>query len=681
MFQRILKWIIVSIVLLSVIMPGYGVDPARGESFTNRQFGITERVSIDSYGTEGNYHSTNPSVSADGRVVAFESLASNLVSWDSNWKMDIFVHDRQTGETKRVSVASNGTQGNDESNEPSISADGRFVVYHSYATNLISGDTNGAPDIFIHDLQTGVTELVSLASNGTQGNGSSIFPTISADGRFVAFHSGATNLVSEDTNEALDVFVHDRQTGVTERVSVASDGTQGNNESVATEISGDGRFVAFVSDASNLVEGDTNDSNDIFVHDRQTGVTERVSVASDGTQGDYISGNLTISSDGRFVAFESASTNLVSGDTNGVWDIFVHDRQTGITERVSVSSDGIQGNDHSGNPTISADGRFVGFNSLASNFVYGEPLGNVDIYLHDRQTGATELVSVAMNGEHSHGNADYPSSSADGGVIAFMSGGDDLVIEDHNCATDVFVYVLSPLHVFLPNIEKSPVGFKGKVTMNGNPAAGVPVDLRLFDGTNSLTVATTTTTADGSYVFYNTAPLSSGQYYWVRFRNTTNPDQLSLWCTGIDTTYNATHMVTFETFDILNIYLTQPSPGSAVKLPVTFQWLPRPPTPTDSYEFNLFEYDTGNPSFYTEPLGYVDSYTLTSLPPGFNYNTLYCWGIVVYSPEGGYGSSYYCFGVTFNRNLSGEETGAPVLQSIPRLLMPDWDQPHLEGGN
>src|SRR5213592_4033360 len=254
--------------------------------------------------------------------------------------------------TERVSVASGGTtEGNDTSLGSALSADGRFVAFDSSATDLVAADTNGVSDVSVHDRQTGTTERVSVASHGAQGNGSSGLvtfafpPALSADGRFVAFVSAATNLVASDTNGATDVFVHDRQTGTTERVSVASDGTEGNAASAGATLSADGRFVAFHSAATNLVAGDTNATNDVFVHDRQTGITERVSVASDGTQGNKASSYPALSADGRFVAFDSDATNLVAGDTNGTTDVFVHDRQTGTTERVSVASGGgTQGN-------------------------------------------------------------------------------------------------------------------------------------------------------------------------------------------------------------------------------------------------------------------------------------------------------------------------------------------------
>src|SRR5437773_6921896 len=197
------------------------------------------------------------------------------------------------------------------------------------------------------DAQT--TERVRVASGGTEGNDASSGFALSADGRFVAFQSDATNLVAGDTNGATDVFVHDRQTGMTERVSVASDGTQANNVSSYPALSADGRFVAFQSDATNLVAGDTTGATDVFVHDRQTGTTERVSVASGGgTQGTGNSGGFfafpALSADGRLVAFQSDATNLVAGDTNGATDLFGHDRQAGTTERVSVPSGGRQGN-------------------------------------------------------------------------------------------------------------------------------------------------------------------------------------------------------------------------------------------------------------------------------------------------------------------------------------------------
>jgi Tol biopolymer transport system component len=399
---------------------------------------LTERMSVDSFGTQGNSNSVYPLISADGRFVVFESAASNLVAGDSNGAQDIFVHDRQTGTTERVSVDSSGTQGNNVSFDPSISADGRFVAFTSFASNLVSGDTNGTSDVFVHDRQTGTTERVSVDSSGTQGNGSCLVPSISADGRFVTFSSFASNLVSGDTNGTSDIFVHDRQTGTTERVSVDSSGTEGNGPCYNPSISADDRFVAFSSDASNLVSGDTNGTADVFVHDRQTGTTERVSVDSSGAQGNGNGYYSSISSDGRFVTFSSSASNLVSGDTNGKSDVFVHDRQTGTTERVSVDSSGTQGNGNGDYPSISANGRLVAFQSDASNLVSVDTNGTFDIFVHDRQTGTTVLVSVDSSGTQGNSFSITPSISADGRFVAFDSLASNLVSGDTNGTEDLF---------------------------------------------------------------------------------------------------------------------------------------------------------------------------------------------------------------------------------------------------
>ena len=236
--------------------------------------------------------------------------------------------------------------------------------------------------------------LVSVDSSGVQGNRDSEYPSISADGRYIAFESEADNLVAGDTNGYSDIFVRDHNTGITTRVSVSSSGGQGSNASTSPSISGDGRYVAFVSRASNLVAGDTNGNSDIFVHDRNTGITTRVNVNSSGGQAIGVSYSPSISADGRYVAFYSIASNLVSGDTNGQMDIFVHDRDTGITTCVSVDSGGVLGNGSSYDPFISADGRYVVFDSSASNLVSGDTNGVSDIFVHDRNSGITTRASV-----------------------------------------------------------------------------------------------------------------------------------------------------------------------------------------------------------------------------------------------------------------------------------------------
>jgi|UPI000360F8E4 Tol biopolymer transport system component len=402
---------------------------------------VTERVSVDSNGAQSESSSEAPTLSADGRFVAFQSYSSNLVPGDTNNWRDVFVHDRVTGVTERVSVDSNGVQGNYGGYRAAISADGRFVAFESYSSNLVPGETNDGPHIFVHDRTTGATERVSVDSNGVQGDGGSYAPAISSNGQFIAFSSDSSNLVLNDINDRMDAFIHDRMTGATERVSVDSHGVQGNGNSWSGSITADGRFVAFSSDSSNLVPRDTNHVNDIFVHDRITGATERASVDANGVQGNDGSYSAAISADGRFVAFQSYSSNLVPGDTNGAFDTFIHDRVTGATKRVSVDANGVQGSGDSeyAGVAISGDGRFVAFASDSSNLVPGDPNAWTGTFVHDRVTGAIERVSGGICGTPGIGATYSLAISADGRFVAFASTAFNLVPDDTNQFFDIFV--------------------------------------------------------------------------------------------------------------------------------------------------------------------------------------------------------------------------------------------------
>ncbi len=416
----------------------------------------TTLVSIASNGTQGDSYSDDASVSADGRYVAFSSKATNLVSGDTNGASDIFVRDTKMHTTVRVSVSSGGIQGNDHSYTPSISGDGRYIAFSSSATNLVSNDTNARNDIFVHDMQSGTTSRVSIATNGTEGNDHSSDPSISADGRYVAFSSFANSLVIFDTSDQ-DIFVHDRQSGTTTRVSVDSAGQQpelGYNCS-SPAISADGRYVVFRTDAANLVPGDDNGKADVFLRDLINETTTRVSIATDGSQVNDHCYNPAISADGRYVAFETDATNLVSGDVYGIGDIFVRDRLSGTTVKVSVASDGTPGNDSSYYPAFSADGRYIVFKSAATNLIDNDTNSYTDIFMHDQQNGMTVRVSIAANGVQADSFSNKPVISSNGRYVAFYSYASNLVAGDINGQADVFVrdtlVTMPPIIMYLLN--------------------------------------------------------------------------------------------------------------------------------------------------------------------------------------------------------------------------------------
>ena len=426
MFKNKVRFLVCLAILASLFLASPGGSAAAAYT--------TTRVSVDSNGVEGNDTSRRPSISADGRYVAFMSDATNLISGDTNDAGDIFLHDLQTGDTTRISLTSSGSQANGGSDSPALSSDGHHLAFVSSATDLdpTSVDTNNVDDVFVRDLQTGVTQRVSISTSGEEANDYSDYSiSISADGRFVAFRSDATNLVSDDTNAMSDIFVHDTQTGSTERISISNEEAQGNDWAYTGSISADGNLVAFSSRATNLVSGDVNASTDVFVRDRQAGTTTRVTVNSNGEEADKGGSEPSISANGRYVVFSSNANNLMVEDNYNFTQIFIHDRQTGETKLVSTYGDYGPMVAWSDYPVISADGRFVAFEFDDK----GDGLAAMMIYVHDCVTGAS--YSVAPGTDET--NSSYsPVISGDGRFVSFDSNNKSLVPNDTNNKMDVF---------------------------------------------------------------------------------------------------------------------------------------------------------------------------------------------------------------------------------------------------
>jgi RHS repeat-associated protein len=392
--------------------------------------GPTTMASVTTTGGLGDDGSDAPSVSADGRYVAFESWATNLVPGDTNDRGDIFVRDRGTGVTTRVSVTSSGGQSSWASYQPSISADGRFVAFESYSPTLVPGDANGTNDVFVHDRASGTTSLVSLAGGGAQGNGWSQEPAISGNGRYVAFRSGATNLVGGDTNNQDDVFVRDLHTGTTTRASIGNVGQEANYGSWEPAISENGRYVAFVSWSMNLINSETNFNRTIYLRDTAAGTTSRVSVAAGGGLPDGHSDRPVITPDGRWVGYSTRATNLVSSDTSINEDVVLYDRQTGTNHLASVNG---AGNGSFGTRfSMSADARYVAFVQYP------------DVVVRDRTLGLTRTVSQDSWGLDANSGSGEPAMSADGRWVMFSSSASNLVHGDTNLVGDVFAYDTTP---------------------------------------------------------------------------------------------------------------------------------------------------------------------------------------------------------------------------------------------
>ncbi len=406
---------------------------------------VIERVSVSTAGVQGNADSMviggRRVVSEDGRFVVFTSWATNLVPDDTNGVQDVFVRDRWLGTTARVSVDLAGGNADGPSFDASISADGRYVVFTSAATDLVPGDRNWQFDIFRRDLWLGTTTRVSVTPDGGDPADDSAGPSISSDGRYVGFVSWARQLTPDDPDwSRRDVFVRDMTLGTTTLATIGADGSDAEEDCWEAAISGDGRRISFITTADNLVANDGNTWMDVFARDLDAAETIRISLDANGGDPDNRSRHPRLSDDGHWVAFRSNATDLVSGDTNDQADIFIRDLDRGITNRINLSNIGEQAADGgSWFPDLSGDGRYVAYLSDAANLFPGDTNACGDIVGHDRVTGVTTDLSVPAGGGLSDRWSNNPSLSRDGRYVVFESLATNMVPGDTNDLWDVFI--------------------------------------------------------------------------------------------------------------------------------------------------------------------------------------------------------------------------------------------------
>lgn len=423
-------------------------QPARARTTAgDTPAGQTVLVSAGLGGRPANGPSERASISADGHLVVFTSHASNLVRGDHNACTDVFLRDLDHGTTTRVDRGYDGSESDGCTGiDPIISADGRYVVYSADSTNLVRGVRDGRSHIYRTDLRTGRTELASAAADGTPGNGDSMRPTLSADGRYVAFTTSADNLVPGDTPASTwETVVRDMVTGTVVRTSAASDGTPGNAASDGTQISADGRYVTFFSNATNLVEGDTNKKVDEFLHDTATGRTTRLSVSAAGVQSDQITIGGTISDDNRYVVLNSHATNLTPESPNtGQNHIYLQDLQEGTLRLIDKGADGVPAPGGTFWASISGDGRHIPMASSGPALVPGDTNGVRDIFVADLPDATLRRVSVGTDGQQADAASYFPDADQHADAVVFTSYATNLVPGDTNHQPDIFVHRDTP---------------------------------------------------------------------------------------------------------------------------------------------------------------------------------------------------------------------------------------------
>lgn len=390
-------------------------------------------ANVDSSGAQANHNSMSARMSADGRYVAFKSLASNLIPNDGNNTWDAFRHDRATGATVAASVSTAGVLGNGMTmNEVSISDDGSRIAFESYATNLVAPDGNSVQDIFVHDFVAGTTLRASQNSAGQQVTQECIWPEISGDGRFVAFASRANNLVPNDTNNVYDIFVRDLALNTTEIVSVSSSGVAADSDCAQPWISRDGRFVLFKTSSLNFDPTKTSFYQDGFLRDRLLGITERFTLDENG--GDPLGGHCEhgrCSADGRWFVWESRAIDLVPGHNDAWSDIFLRDRQSGTNLQITVEPSGASVDAHSFAPSISPDGRRVVFVSAANHLVANDTFGTLNAFRYERTNGELTLIDRLPNGLPGTGTSAV-ELAADAEAYGLATSGSNLGLPDVN---------------------------------------------------------------------------------------------------------------------------------------------------------------------------------------------------------------------------------------------------------
>jgi subtilisin family serine protease/Tol biopolymer transport system component len=395
-------------------------------------------LSRTSPGLSGNESSRLPAISSDGRFVAFLSLATNLAANAGGTNGLVYLHDTATRSNMLVSRSTTGGLPNADCTDVRISGDGRFVVFVSDASNLTALDNNNASDVFLYDRNSGLLELISRSASAI-GNADSGSPAVSADGRYVIFASDASNLVAGDNTGWRDVFVRDRQLSMTTRVSVSSGGIPANYISDLPNISGDGRYITFISGADNLVSEPYFPAFHLYQRDRINATTVRISKTSGNVPGDDDCGISAMSTDGRFVAFESYASNLLGGDTNNVQDIFLWDRVAGALARISHGNNGEQADQDCWVPFVTGNGRHVLFFSAASRLYAQDEDSFYNVFDYDRLTAKLSRLSHNHAGHTAMDSSFFPVASAEGRFVAFDSWAWNLAPRDGNGSRDVFL--------------------------------------------------------------------------------------------------------------------------------------------------------------------------------------------------------------------------------------------------